>query len=104
MADDRTNAERQRRYIARLKAKAAIGGGVTNAKLEAEHNREQARQAVHQARQQRIEVLEQLMGVYRDLEAVPAALESAYQEQNNPPEANRKTSSGGRSDEKVSTG
>src|ERR1700745_2246520 len=36
MADDRTNAERQRRYIARLKAKAAIGGGVTNAKLEAE--------------------------------------------------------------------
>ena len=33
-----------------------------------------------EASQQRIKVLEQLMGVYRDLEAVPATLESAYQE------------------------
>lgn len=32
---DNTNAERQRRYIARLKAKAAIADGVTNAKAEA---------------------------------------------------------------------
>ena len=36
-----------------------------------------------QASQQRIKVLEQLMGVYRDLEAVPATLESAYQELKN---------------------
>jgi hypothetical protein len=33
---DNTNAERQRRYIARLKAKAAAAEGVTNAKAEAE--------------------------------------------------------------------
>src|SRR5262249_38298795 len=33
---DRTNAERQRRYIARLKAKAAAAEGVSNAKIEAE--------------------------------------------------------------------
>ena len=53
---------------------------LADAKLEADHYREQARQAVHQASQQRIEVLEQLMGVYRDLESVPATLESAYRE------------------------
>ena len=49
--------------------------------------REQARRAVDEASQQRIKVLEQLMGVYRDLEAVPATLESAYQEAKNSPEA-----------------
>ena len=45
-----------------------------------------------EATEQRIQVLEQLMGVYRDLEAVPAALESAYHELKNP------------QDEKVSAG
>jgi hypothetical protein len=39
---------------------------------------------VDQASQQRIKILEQLMDVYRDLDTVPAALESAYQEQDNP--------------------
>ena len=60
---------------------------IADAKLEADHYREQARQAVDEASQQRIEILEQLMGVYRDLEAVPATLESAYQEAKNSSEA-----------------
>ena len=59
---------------------------------QADHYREQARRAVEEATQQRITVLEQLMGVYRDLEEVPATLESAYRELKNP------------SDQKVSTG
>jgi cell division septum initiation protein DivIVA len=53
---------------------------LADAKLQADHYREQARRAVDEASQQRIEVLEQLMGVYRDLESVPATLESAYRE------------------------
>jgi uncharacterized protein involved in exopolysaccharide biosynthesis len=56
------------------------------AKLEADHYREQARRGADEAAQQRVKVLEQLMGVYRDLAAVPADLESAYQELKNPPE------------------
>jgi len=61
---------------------------LADAKLEADYYREQARRAVDEASQQRIKVLEQLMGVYRDLEAVPATLESAYQEaEKNSPEA-----------------
>jgi cell division septum initiation protein DivIVA len=56
---------------------------------EADHYREQARRAVDEASQRRISVLEQLMGVYRDLEAVPATLESAYQERTDPPAARR---------------
>src|SRR5271166_2195201 len=59
---------------------------LADAKLEADHYREQARRAVDEASQQRGKVLEQLMGVYRDLEGVPADLESAYQELKNPPE------------------
>lgn len=59
---------------------------------EADHYREQARRAVEEATQQRILVLERLMGVYRDLEEVPATLEAAYRELKNP------------SDRKVSTG
>lgn len=59
---------------------------------QADHYREQARRAVEEATQQRITVLEQLMGVYRDLEEVPATLEAAYRELKNP------------SDQKVSTG
>jgi len=59
---------------------------------EADHYREQAHRAVEEATQQRITVLEQLMGVYRDLEEVPATLESAYRELKN------------QSDQKVSTG
>jgi cell division septum initiation protein DivIVA len=60
---------------------------LADAKLEADHYREQARQAVDEAGRQRIEILEQLMGVYRDLESVPATLESAYHEVKNATEA-----------------
>jgi cell division septum initiation protein DivIVA len=58
---------------------------LADAKHEADHYREQSRKAAEAATQQRVKVLEQLMGVYRDLEEVPAALESAYQELKNPP-------------------
>jgi cell division septum initiation protein DivIVA len=60
---------------------------LADAKQEAAHYREQSRRAVDEATQQRVRVLEQLVGVYRDLEAVPAALESAYQELKNPPDS-----------------
>jgi DivIVA domain-containing protein len=60
---------------------------LADAKLEADFSRDQARRAVNKANEQRIRVLEQLVGVYRELEAVPAALESAYQEAKNSPEA-----------------
>jgi F0F1-type ATP synthase membrane subunit b/b' len=60
---------------------------LADAKQEADYYREQARRAVDEASQQRIKILEQLMGLYRDLEAVPATLESAYQQRNNPAEA-----------------
>lgn len=55
-----------------------------DAKKGADHYRDKARGAVDEATARRIEILEQLMGVYRDLEGVPAALESAYEEQKNP--------------------
>jgi cell division septum initiation protein DivIVA len=71
---------------------------IADAKLEADHDREQARQAVDKASRQRIEILEQLMGVYRDLESVPATLESAYRELKDADEASVEASS----DQKVS--
>jgi cell division septum initiation protein DivIVA len=60
---------------------------LADAKQEADYYRDQARRAADEASQQRIKVLEQLMGAYRDLESVPAALESAYQEAKESPEA-----------------
>lgn len=42
---------------------------------------------VDEANQQRIKILEQLMDVYRGVETIPAALESAYQDRDKPPEA-----------------
>ena len=69
----------------RAKTEVAIDEAWRDAQ-EADHYREQARRAADEAIRQRINVLEQLMGVYRDLEAVPAALESAYQEQKDAPE------------------
>jgi len=57
---------------------------LADAKQRADRDREDARRAVDEAMQQRIKILQQLMGVYRDLESVPAALESAYREQENP--------------------
>jgi cell division septum initiation protein DivIVA len=71
---------------------------LADAKQEADHYREQARLAVDATSQKRIDILERLMGVYRDLEGVPATLESAYQELKNPEEASDEESS----DEKVS--
>jgi cell division septum initiation protein DivIVA len=60
---------------------------LTDAEQEAEHYREQARRAVDEASRQRIQILEQLMGVYRDPEEVPAALGLAYHEEKNSSEA-----------------
>jgi cell division septum initiation protein DivIVA len=77
---------------------------LAEAKRRADRDREEARRAVNEAIQQRIKILEQLMGVYRDLEKVPAALESAYQEQKNPPEASLETSPVMPVDQKVRTG
>jgi cell division septum initiation protein DivIVA len=77
---------------------------IANARREADHYREEARRAVVEASRQRIKVLEQLMGVYRDLETVPDALESAYQEQENSPAADPEVNGEVPSDQKVSTG
>jgi cell division septum initiation protein DivIVA len=73
---------------------------LADARLEADHYREQARRAVDEVRRQRIEILEQLVGVYRDLESVPATLESAYRELKDADEESAETPS----DEKVSAG
>ncbi|MEM6109628.1 cell division protein DivIVA [Mycobacterium sp. 050272] len=73
---------------------------LTDAKERIDRDREQARRAVNAATDRRIKVLEQLMGVYRDLETVPAALEAAYHEQKNPPQ----DSAAAPAEEKVSTG
>ncbi|OBK09900.1 cell division protein DivIVA [Mycobacterium asiaticum] len=53
---------------------------LADAKQQADYEREQAQRAVDEARAQRIRILEQLMAVYRDLDAVPVALEQAYQD------------------------
>jgi cell division septum initiation protein DivIVA len=70
----RTDAEQEREQL------------LADVKLEADHYREEARRKTDAAIAHRVKVLEQLMGVYRDLEAVPADLEAAYQELKNPPE------------------
>lgn len=59
---------------------------LADAKQEADHYREQARRMVDDAMQHRVTILEQLMDVFRGLEAVPADLEAAYRERNDPPE------------------
>lgn len=73
---------------------------LAEAKARTDRERDEARRAVDAAKEQRVKVLEQLMGVYRDLDSVPAALEAAYQELKNPPE----DSSVAPVDEKVSAG
>ncbi len=75
VAGMRANAEQQRMQL------------LADAKREADDYREEVKQAVDDASRQRLKVLEQLMDVYRDLEAVPAALESAYEEVKNHSEA-----------------
>jgi cell division septum initiation protein DivIVA len=77
---------------------------LADAKQRADRDRDEAQRAVNEATRQRIKILEQLMGVYRDLEAVPAALDAAYQEQKNPPEASQQASTVTPVDQKVSTG
>jgi F0F1-type ATP synthase membrane subunit b/b' len=74
LADARADAQDEREQL------------LADAKQEADHYREQARRSVEELIRQRITILEQLTGVHRDLEAVPAALEKAYQELNNPSE------------------
>ncbi len=77
---------------------------LADARQEADHYRDQARRSVDEAQQQRINVLEQLMGVYRDLEPVPGALESAYAERNKAADAGPATKGSVAWDRKVSTG
>jgi cell division septum initiation protein DivIVA len=88
LASLRTDAQQAREHL------------LADAKQRADRDREEARRAVDEASRRRIKILEQLMGAYRDLETVPAALESAYQEQKNPPEASVMMPV----DQKVSTG
>jgi cell division septum initiation protein DivIVA len=70
----------------RDKTQGAIDEAWRDTRRESDHYRDQAQRAADQARQQRIKILEQLARVYRDLETVPDALASAYQEQKNSPE------------------
>ena len=77
---------------------------LAEAKQAADDYREHARRAVNEASQQRVEVMERLMGVYRDLEAVPANLESAYQERKNLLEASLEVSGVVPMEQKISTG
>jgi cell division septum initiation protein DivIVA len=75
---------------------------LAEARERADRDRDEARRAVDEASRQRIKVLEQLMGVYRDLEKVPTALESAYEDRRNAPEADSDSDARARTDEKVS--
>lgn len=59
---------------------------LAEAKQRARQSDEQARRTLAEANQRRIMILEELMGVARDLQRVPAILETAYQERHNPPE------------------
>ncbi|OBB89688.1 DivIVA domain-containing protein [Mycobacterium sp. 852002-40037_SCH5390672] len=60
---------------------------LADAKQKAHEFDERAHSAMDEANQQRIMILEELMGVARDLQGIPASLESAYQQQQNIPEA-----------------
>lgn len=73
---------------------------LAEAKERADRDRDEARRAVEDASRQRIRILEQLMGVYRDLKTVPDALDAAYEEQKNPPDTDPLV----RFDEKVGAG
>jgi cell division septum initiation protein DivIVA len=95
-AEYRETRERLDAELASMRADAqeAREQLLADAKQEADHYRAQARRAVDEATRQRITVLEQLMGVYRDLDAVPAALERAHQELKNAPEGSDLVASG----------
>lgn len=68
--------------LARMRADTEAA--LEEARQEAEHERERllarAEQAVAELTQRRITILEQLVDVRRDLDAVPGALDAAYQE------------------------
>lgn len=66
----------------RAEAESALDEARRDAQQEHDELVEHAWQAVDEASQRRIRILEQLMGIYRDLETVPAALQSAYNELN----------------------
>jgi chromosome segregation ATPase len=66
------DAERQRQELLR------------DARHEADYYLDQARHAVEDAKQQRAKILEQVASVYRGLETVPAALESAHRDRDRP--------------------
>lgn len=85
---DRMRAEaRSELDAAWLDAQEAREQLIADAKQEADFYREQTQQTVDEACERRLRILEQLMGVYRDLDGVPAALEAAYREAKNSPEA-----------------
>lgn len=73
---------------------------LAEAKEQLDREREEARRAIAAAREQRVKVLEQLLAVHRDLDAVPAALEAAYREQQEP----LQDGAAAAADEKVSAG
>lgn len=60
---------------------------LADAKQKAHEFDERAYRAMDEANQQRIMILEELMGVARDLQGVPASLESAYQQRQSLPDA-----------------
>ena len=84
--------------------KKTLEAELARLRADAQQERERlladAKQGVELACQQRIKILEQLMGVFRDLESVPPALEAAYQELKNPLDGTEVVSL----DEKVRTG
>jgi cell division septum initiation protein DivIVA len=101
-ADYEETKEKLQAELAGLRADAqqAREQLLADAKQSADRDRERARRAVDEASRQRIKILEQLMVVYRDLETVPDALELAYEERKDRPEASTVVPLG----EKVSTG
>jgi cell division septum initiation protein DivIVA len=66
-------------------AKADADKLLNDSKDEATRRLDQARRATEELTQQRISILEQLMAVSRKFESLPAALESAYLQRDNPP-------------------
>lgn len=72
---------------ARQEAERECARLLAEAKQKADDLDERARRTVEEANQQRIMILEELMDVARDLQGLPASLESAYQERTSPSEA-----------------
>lgn len=86
--DSWRNAQRERQQL------------LAEARDAADQDREHARRMVDEASHRRIRILEQLMGVHRDLDPVQATLEAAYEEHKIPLDAD----AGQSSQQKVSAG